>query len=138
MLASCPDLLKGPERVCILPKITQQLSRLAFQRLDALWCPPQGSITLPFTGTGGGWGALKLQRFFRAEDSAGMCPHPPCIFLRIPSLSSGQPAFSGGPTTTLGRMLLLQQEKGVLRNLETPQEEALQMQPVHTPACRWS
>lgn len=53
MLASCPDLPKGPERVCILPKITQQPGRLGFHRLDALWCPPQGSIALPFTGTVG-------------------------------------------------------------------------------------
>lgn len=121
MLASCPDLPKSPERVCIRPKITQQLGRLAFLRLDALWCPSQGSIVLPFTGSvWGGWGALKFQRFVRAEDSAGMCPHSPCISLRIPTHT----AYLGDSPSTLRRVLLLQQEKGVLRNLETPQEEA--------------
>lgn len=60
MLASCPALSKGPERVCVLPKITQQLSRLAFQRLDALWCPPQGSTPLSFYRYYGG--ALKFAK----------------------------------------------------------------------------
>lgn len=82
MLASCPALSKDTERVCIPPKITQQLGRLAFQRLDALWCSSQGSTPLSFYRYYRG--ALKFARFVRAEHSADVCPHPHCISLWKP------------------------------------------------------
>lgn len=91
MLASCPDLPKGPERVCILPEITQPLGRLALQRLDALWCPPQGSIALPFKGIVGagehlgskGLLELKTQLACVHTHLASACESPPPATLEV-------------------------------------------------------
>lgn len=135
MLASCPALSNDPERVCIPPNITQQLGRLAFQRLDALWCSSQGSTPLSFYRYYRG--ALKFARFVRAEHSADVCPHPHCISLWKPPFRTT--ASREGSLSAQEECSSCNKKRGVLSNLHPKKEArfAPQMQPLHTPACRW-